>query len=60
MHVVTDDNERIPLNAPRVSQAVGEHIQNRRLPVCRLIALGHDEFMLLDAKGQVIDLIWLK
>ncbi|MGD9887804.1 MAG: hypothetical protein AB7S56_00870 [Halothiobacillaceae bacterium] len=51
MHAVTDDNERIPLNDSRVPQAVREHIQNRRLPVCHLIALGHDEFMLLDAKG---------
>ena len=60
MHIVPDDDELMPLNDPRVPPAVREHAQNLRPSVCLVVALGHDEFMLLDTQGKVVDLLWLK
>jgi len=60
MQNVSDKTDRVAIKDPRVPPAVREHAQRLRQPVCYVVTLEHNEFVLLDAQGKVVDLIWIK
>ena len=55
-----DDEEIMDIDDARVPEAIRAHGGNFRRPARFVVDLGNDEYMLLDADGEVLDLVCLQ
>jgi hypothetical protein len=55
-----DDDEIMNIEDALVPEAIRAHSTRFRKPARFVVDLGNDEYILIDADGEVLDLVYLK